>query len=158
MNKEKIAWAAGLFEGEGYISKDTVGYGCRLGIAMTDGDVVESFINVFNRPGKLSSRKRGSKYKTIHEWYVNKFEDVQFICVLMWPWLKTRRRTKIKEVLLNARLGRLSPGSGIDMRRTSCKKGHDFSSKNTYINPKGRRICRTCILIYQRKYRSKGKT
>lgn len=34
--------------------------------------------------------------------------------------------------------------ASINARKTKCKNGHDFSIENTYVNPQGRRTCRTC--------------
>lgn len=28
--------------------------------------------------------------------------------------------------------------------KTACPKGHPYSQQNTYVNPKGSRVCRTC--------------
>ena len=36
--------------------------------------------------------------------------------------------------------------------KTECKRGHDYSDENTYLDPRGRRRCRTC-----RKSESGGK-
>lgn len=47
--------------------------------------------------------------------------------------------------------------SGIKQRlKTHCKQGHVFSKENTYVDPRGKRVCRTCNRIsnsqyYQRK-------
>ena len=30
-------------------------------------------------------------------------------------------------------------------RNTHCGKGHEFTAENTYIDPRGRRACRTCM-------------
>lgn len=33
---------------------------------------------------------------------------------------------------------------GKNARKTECPKGHPYSKENTYINPHGARVCRTC--------------
>lgn len=35
----------------------------------------------------------------------------------------------------------------------TCPAGHRYNKKNTYINPKGARVCRTCVRLAMRKYR-----
>lgn len=39
--------------------------------------------------------------------------------------------------------------------KTHCKKGHEFTVENTYINPSGDRICRKCMKINTMKLRIK---
>jgi hypothetical protein len=34
-----------------------------------------------------------------------------------------------------------------NVRKTHCKRGHEFTPENTYITPKGSRECRACIPI-----------
>lgn len=34
--------------------------------------------------------------------------------------------------------------SAVNHRKTHCKYGHEFSPKNTHIDPKGKRVCRAC--------------
>ena len=29
-------------------------------------------------------------------------------------------------------------------RKTHCSKGHEFSEENTYVNSRGKRVCRAC--------------
>ncbi len=35
--------------------------------------------------------------------------------------------------------------SAINARRTECQRGHPFDDANTYVSPKGKRMCRACI-------------
>lgn len=35
-------------------------------------------------------------------------------------------------------------GNNARPKQTKCKRGHDFSDSNTYLNPNGRRECKTC--------------
>lgn len=36
-------------------------------------------------------------------------------------------------------------------QQTHCKRGHEFTPENTYVKPDGRRTCRTCMRIRDRK-------
>ena len=40
-------------------------------------------------------------------------------------------------------------------RKTHCVHGHAFSEANTYINPRGDRMCRTCLVASQRSVRAR---
>lgn len=35
--------------------------------------------------------------------------------------------------------------SAVNARRTECQRGHPFDLVNTYVSPKGKRMCRACI-------------
>lgn len=44
-------------------------------------------------------------------------------------------------------------GAAINARKTKCKRGHDLSGDNLYINADGSRVCRTCRrLKYLKRY------
>lgn len=42
--------------------------------------------------------------------------------------------------------------SAINARLTTCRRGHSFTAENTYIDPRGRRSCRTCQRAHWRRY------
>jgi hypothetical protein len=42
-----------------------------------------------------------------------------------------------------------------NLNKTHCKHGHEFTEVNTYIRPEGKRNCRTCQRIRQRKGENK---
>ncbi len=41
----------------------------------------------------------------------------------------------------------------VNARKTHCKRGHEFTLENTWVNTKGHRVCRTCKREYQRTWR-----
>lgn len=43
----------------------------------------------------------------------------------------------------------------MNARKTHCPKGHEYDKLNTYINPKGQRICRKCTAMHQRAYKAR---
>jgi len=47
--------------------------------------------------------------------------------------------------------------AAINARKTHCIRGHKFDKRNTYIDPKGKRSCRTCEKIWQKTYQDKKK-
>lgn len=109
--REDMAWAAGLFEGEGSIVWTSVPprnntkkrhYRCQLSLHSTDEDVVRRFhkvigIGVVNGPYNYSTKK--TKRKPSWYWAVGSHERVQAAIAMMWPWLCSRRRERAKEVL-----------------------------------------------------------
>jgi len=38
----------------------------------------------------------------------------------------------------------------VQSRQTHCKNGHPFESGNTYVDPRGKRRCRTCYQVWTR--------
>jgi hypothetical protein len=104
-----IEWAAGLFEGEGCISiqdinKNTGKTYWRLGLVMTDRDVVEQFFEwagcgaIYTyAPGSQASRK--DHWKTQYLWKCGKARDVRMILSKLLPHLGTRRAHKALDCL-----------------------------------------------------------
>ena len=142
ISREELAWAAGLFEGEGSIIP--VGKAVSLSLTMCDEEVVKRFNAIFG-VGQIRPRKKLAKhYKTPWEWRCGRFEHSQAVLAMMWPWLGSRRKARAKELLLIARSGRNSPGTGQDTRIIHCPKGHPYNEQNTYVDKFNARICRTC--------------
>lgn len=139
-----IAWAAGLFEGEGWwgprarTSAEAI-------VGMTDRDVVERFAAVVG-VGRISIEERAEGRKTLYRWSVCNAADVRMLIHLFWPWLGTRRResaTVLLERVQNCR--------GARADQTHCIRGHAYTPDNIYTAP-GRtdRCCRTCERDRQR--------
>lgn len=47
-----------------------------------------------------------------------------------------------------------SSPAAMNARKTHCAHGHPFTEENTYVNPDGKRHCRTCDADRQRRYRA----
>ena len=93
-----IAWAAGLFEGEGWISSWRKQPNLRcIGIEMTDEDVMERFMKVVNY-GRLMPKLYDSG-KTGYRWQTSKHTVVAHVLKLFLPYLGTRRSERANEVL-----------------------------------------------------------
>ena len=102
IDPRELAWAAGLFEGEGCITHNGK-YGKmvpKLMLCMSDEDAVARFhaavgVGYFReRKAKASPRHR-----TQWEWRVLGHQKAQFVIALLWFGLGQRRRARAKEVL-----------------------------------------------------------
>jgi hypothetical protein len=102
-----IVWAAGLFEGEGCISKQKARPNQRrLQINMTDKDVMERFVNVVGY-GELKNRTYSEAVKSLHKgtlkpfwsWEVSKKTEVLRILKMFLPHLGKRRAEKAIEAI-----------------------------------------------------------
>jgi len=90
MDKE-LAWAVGLFEGEGCISliKDTKRVYLR--VASTDKDVLDRFHSIVGC-GNIHTRKtRQAHWKQAYEWSCGKRRDVYRLLQIFLPWFGERR-------------------------------------------------------------------
>jgi len=134
-----IAWAAGLFEGEG---------NCRIGtrgrpvvqLRMTDEDVVRRFAdavgcgNVKQYPGYHGNQPTWA-------WYVTSKDNVLQVLGALWPYLGERRLEQATEVI--ERAVKIRDHVGYCRR-----KGHDLSlPEHRYLHAKtGKVSCRTCSM------------
>ena len=92
---EEIAWAAGLFEGEGCISQYQRGAGddLQLALVMTDEDVVRRFDQIVNRGivyGPYLPFSAGDRRKPFWRWAALG-DAAHDVLDLLGPWLMSRR-------------------------------------------------------------------
>lgn len=153
----QVAWAAGLFEGEGcwnvYVHPGgKTRMQARLG--MTDRDVVERFAavvgcgSVYLNDCEANQRKG---WKPLHTWAVYEAEKVREVIALLLPYMGARRTAKAREVL--------DAGAHIrphNYRKTHCPNGHELVGDNLILEPYTRankagevrefvaRRCKTC--------------
>lgn len=104
---DTIAWAAGLFEGEGSISA----FGARkhqrsIALAMTDEDVILRFAAVM-KVGKIygpygyanGKSRRREHHKQYWRWTVADKEGVTVAAQMLLPFMGQRRSAKLKEAI-----------------------------------------------------------
>lgn len=104
MNKEELAWAAGLFEGEGCIKGDRYKGSMvfRLHLNSTDRDTVYRFAKIINVGHVRYDEYENPKWSPQWCWYASSFEDVQAIIIMLWPWLGNRRQARALKLLTDA--------------------------------------------------------
>ena len=125
-----IAWAAGLFEGEGCfgIPKER-SYGPqtkarpRLLLSSTDEDVVRRFHAIVG-VGRVSGPRRHKgkpHHKPFFTWITGSFEGMQAVTALFWSFLGERRRGKAADLLafLRDRPKRFEGGAYCNARLTA---------------------------------------
>jgi hypothetical protein len=119
---EEIAWAAGLFEGEGCIymvqQKAKVLRSIRLSVLMTDRDIVQRFRDVVDCGSVSGERRFGREHhKPTYVWLICNRRDVERILLDFLPWLGERRTAKANEALAEiAKLNQTCEGCGIVFR------------------------------------------
>lgn len=92
-----LAWAGGLFEGEGSFTTNAQ-HAAMAAMGMTDEDTVARFAAIFPF-GKYRSYGSYRNNKPIHRWWVCNFEHTQAFVAMVWPYLGQRRRARAAEVL-----------------------------------------------------------
>jgi hypothetical protein len=100
MNETDIAWAAGLFEGEGTILLATKTRTAHLCVAMTDHDVLERLTELLG--GRLRgpyTRKGNPHWKPQWRWNLHGIEQVQEVLRMFYPYLGARRRARAAEAI-----------------------------------------------------------
>ena len=101
--REEMAWAGGLFEGEGSVflqRKPSGGYPT-VAVEMCDEDPVRRFhqaVGIGEVTGPYRS-KQHPEWKPKWRWRVHGFERTQAVVAMLWPYLGERRRGKAQEVL-----------------------------------------------------------
>lgn len=150
-----IAWAAGLFEGEGCIiaNRNARGGKVRLQVVLgsTDRDIVERYAKIVNasRP-VLKQEQRSEKHRTFYVCGIYGRESLPVLEMFL-PFLGERRRAKALEALaLGVEIGIPSAA------RTHCPQGHEYNTENTYLYH-GSRRCRACWPIKNQKLREARK-
>jgi len=166
-NRENLAWAAGLFEGEGsfsaglYSRKHLVSGATRkyqsiqANLRMTDEDVVRRFgaivgVGSVHGPYHHPSPTRPN-VKPFWMWQAAGFQQVQAIIAMLWAWLGCRRRDRAAEVLQFARTNRRAKtqpvqtecGSNSKYRRgcrcVDCRTAHTIAARKPPL-PRGAKV------------------
>jgi hypothetical protein len=137
INREELAWAAGWFDGEGFIGLR--GRALSMAIPQTDPRPLRRFQSAVLGLGIIDGpwQPRTAHWKPKWTWRVQSFENVQAVVGLLWAFLSEPKREQARKALTayagRSRL-RASPNAA------TCLSGHaDWS-----IRPDGRRYCLTC--------------
>lgn len=145
----EIAWAAGLFEGEGSISlmqqrgRKSVSIIVHLGT--TDQDIAARFHAIVG-VGNITIRERENpRHKRQWIWQAAAIADVRHVVRLLAPWLGMRRSARVHEVL-----AAYDKAPARRVSKTHCPHGHEFTAENT-MRVSGSRRCRECNRRSQKK-------
>lgn len=105
--RENLAWAAGLFDGEGWASsarynRKTGGMTATLslGVGQAHREVLDRFraaLGFGSVTGPTKSRKT-----LMWSYRVHGFEKVQAVFAMLWPWLGEIKRAQVVKVLRDA--------------------------------------------------------
>ena len=160
----EIAWAAGLFEGEGnlYLQQTSGRRGPKqpqMSLAMTDRDVVERFREVVGEGTiRIHDDLKHPHFKRQYRWRMCGWKRISDALDLFKPYLGDRRLEKVREF----EEARDEPRKG-HQSKERCERGHRMTRANTLIvkqaaNNGVHRKCRECERASKRRqyWREKG--
>lgn len=154
ISREDLAWAAGLFEGEGSFSV----HNARLGnpvasLVITDEDIIRRFHDIVKIGSVVGpyTHKEHPEWKPKWQWRASGFHVVQAVVSLFWRWLGKRRKTRAKEVLF---IGRSK--NPRNSAKISCPNGHPYD-RQTQGKSGTQRYCSICQNAKRRMRRAETK-
>jgi hypothetical protein len=169
-SEELLAWAAGLFDGDGStcFAKHRTHAGYRTAeMSLTQSsaegapDVLVRFLRAVG-VGRLYRPYGGNEtWAPVYRWKALRFSDVEHAAHAMWPWLGGRKRSQAEAVLAAVRTQTPLPrGNRVwGNRKTHCVNGHEYATARirAYRARRGgseRRAsqqCLACVRIYARR-------
>lgn len=102
--EQDIAWAAGLFEGEGciHLNRTRTGRYIQLALATTDRDVLDRFLRVMEVGQIYYKKPRLARHKPQWQWRCATREGVAHARSLLLPHLGSRRTEKWADCIEHA--------------------------------------------------------
>lgn len=102
--REDLAWAAGLFDGEGYSGVQLVSRARRttpernihVTITQREREVLDKFQEAVGVGRVYTTTNRG---KVLYCFDTGKFEHVQHILAVLWPWLCIHKKVQAMTTL-----------------------------------------------------------
>ncbi len=161
MNRDaEIAYAAGLFEGEGTVGPFGGKRHPRMSIHMTDREPLELIQRILGGTLRGPYPKAGNR-KPQWAWRLNGWTDIEQAYALIGEWLSPRRREQFERTLAEVppmdRRGQWGWSRAPKEPRTHCAHGHELAGGNLYMRRSGRRDCRTCLRTRSSAYRARRK-
>ena len=107
-NREELAWAAGLFDGEGssfitFTRRRPWNRKCLVRSLSMKQNHISVLKRFYKAIGGLGSINGPYKYKyhkhAVYEWATRKFEDVQAVIAMLWFKLDKIKRAQAKRML-----------------------------------------------------------
>lgn len=153
MDRQELAWAAGLFDGEGHVRTNGPRRYPTINIKQAGGlyaapEVLERFRRAVGYLGYLYGPVLDDDEAHRPQWNYDAhgFETVQMVLCALWPWLGPVKRAQFVASLrghLQIPAPKRNPGVRVGRPlRETCPRGHDYS--DVYLDTAGRRSCRPC--------------
>lgn len=175
---EELAWAAGLFDGDGSTCferhKTRADYRrADMAVTQTSRTGTPEVLTRFQRlvgVGHINGPYGGNEHwEPVYRWKAHRLVDVQHVARTLWPWLGAVKRAQALDVITvvaaQSALPRGNPAWG--NRKTHCVNGHDYETARL-IPYRARAVgggprraskqCLACVREYARRRRAQTKT
>lgn len=145
MCQEELAWAAGLFDGEGgtYFQQPNPRWRGRpiVKMSQTDRFVLDRLCKVLGA-GKVQGPKMPTRpnCKPVWTWECSRTENTVLALKAMWPWLSPPKRTQALTVL-ERWVNQPLPKAGKGILKAQCINGHPWDDA---CLDQGKRRCYEC--------------
>lgn len=152
----QIAYAAGLFEGEGTVwvrqGTLTMSRAAGMAVGMTDLDPLERMLDTFG--GKIYGPFVKKGCKPIYHWRLDGWDAVERIYAVIGDYLSVRRRAQFERAIAAAPPPDRRGHGTINRNKMHCPEGHPYDEANTYRFGNAR-YCRICRREAGRRYDAK---
>ena len=148
MNREELAWAAGFFDGEGWVGLSGRGKQLSIRVVQVDRRVLDRFAAALGLGRVTGPRtRRNPKWRPMYVYQVGGFPITQAIMAMLWRWMSPVKREQFAKASSTVlpRLGRWH------RHQTTCSRGH-FLSGDNLGRRHGERVCRACMRGHQAAY------
>ena len=138
LDSHELAWAAGLFDGEGTVGS----YKCnssRIKVAMVDEESIRRFHRAVGGVGTVSGpyirpSQAGGKWRPLYSYVASNFEAMQFVVAVLWHWLGIEKRAQARRALLEARNGKralrlMAPAERAEYRRAQQRRNYTAAKR-----------------------------
>ena len=140
----RLAWAAGVIEGEGCVANYRRGSGTGrsrwLTVTMTDEDVIDRLHMMFGVGVRYTRASQNPAWATQYEWRVNQWTELCSILEQVLPLLGDRRSAAVRTLF------ETPAGAWTRPLLSHCKRGHVLRGPgaDVWIGKTGSPICRPC--------------
>lgn len=149
INREELAWAAGLYDGEGHTRQPGKRRNATIAVTVSQSsspELLERFqraVGLGSVLGPYEYRHRRPNQKPFFVFSASGFEATQHCLCCLWPWLgSTKRRQAVNSLLAwRAQPRKWFKSNG---NRSVCRRGHRVEGDNAYVARSGYTVCREC--------------
>lgn len=147
----ELAWAAGFFDGEGYVGTSKSGRYLNIRCAIGQSYSPETLYRFLSAVGvgkvvgpfKRANREHGDYWI----WRCSGTNQSKAVFDKLLPFLSGPKTEQYYRAVRDNEESRYKPV-------TECSRGHEYNEANTYVTARGSRSCRACHAANERRRRA----
>lgn len=133
VSKAEVAWAAGFYEGEGYLTKTSPP---RVQIAQCNIEPLEKLQSLFGGSIYGPEMPKGAR-QPVFRWVLGDHASSKSFIYAIFPWLSDKKQ---KDTL--DKIDRYA--DVVLVRQSNCRNGHNKDKVGFYILKGGHQRCKAC--------------